>query len=103
MTPEVSMPSRLLEAFVTLFGTLFSLYFRVWKVSDPNSDAHVGIGAFNFVRSEAYRECGMHQPIAMRPDDDVKLGKIIKQHGFAQELVVGSDQIRVPWLSLILI
>ena len=99
MTPEVSMPSRLLEAFVTVFGTLFSLYFRVWKVSDPNSDAHVGIGAFNLVRSEAYRECGMHQPIAMRPDDDVKLGKIIKQHGFAQELVVGSDQIRVPWYA----
>ena len=41
----------------------------------------------------------MHQLIAMRPDDDVKLGKIIKQHGFAQELVVGSDQIRVPWYA----
>lgn len=99
MTPEVSMPSRLLEAFVTLFGTLFSLYFRVWKVADPNSDAHVGIGAFNLVRSEAYRQCGMHQAIAMRPDDDVKLGKIIKQHGFSQELVVGSDQILVPWYA----
>ena len=99
MTPEVAMPSRLLEAFVTLFGTLFSLYFRVWKVSDPNSDAHVGIGAFNLVRSQAYRQCGMHQSIAMRPDDDVKLGKIIKQHGFSQELVVGSDQILVPWYA----
>ncbi|MFP6603165.1 MAG: glycosyltransferase [Pirellulaceae bacterium] len=99
MTPEVAMPSRLLEAFVTLFGTLFSLYFRVWKVSDPNSDAHVGIGAFNLVRSEAYRQCGMHQAIAMRPDDDVKLGKIIKQHGFSQELVVGSGQILVPWYA----
>ena len=99
MTPEVSMPSRLLEAFVTLFGTLFSLYFRVWKVSNPNSDAHVGIGASNLVRREAYRQCGMHQAIAMRPDDDVKLGKIIKQHGFSQELVVGSDQISVPWYA----
>ena len=99
MIPKVSMPNRLLEAFVTLFGTLFSLYFRVWKVSDPNSDAHIGIGAFNLVRSEAYRQCGMHQSIAMRPDDDVKLGKIIKQHGFSQDLVVGSDQIRVPWYA----
>jgi glycosyltransferase involved in cell wall biosynthesis len=99
ITPQVAMPTRLLEAFVTVFTSLFLLYFRAWKVSDPTSDAHVGIGAFNLLRRDGYQECGMHQSIAMRPDDDVKLGKIIKQHGLSQALVVGSDHVYVRWYA----
>lgn len=97
VTPDAEMPSPILEAFVTLFINLFAIYTRPWKVSDPSSSAHCGIGAFNLVRRDVYQAVGTHQAIAMRPDDDVKLGKIIKAAGYRQRVAWGARMIRVPW------
>ena len=35
----------------------------------------------------------------MRPDDDIKLGKLIKRAGYRQELVFGKGLIHVEWYS----
>jgi hypothetical protein len=70
---------------------------RPWKARDPESAGHVGIGAFNLVRADVYRAVGGHEPIAMRPDDDLKLGKLIKKNGYRQDLVNGAELIDVPW------
>jgi hypothetical protein len=35
----------------------------------------------------------------MRPDDDMKLGKIVKKGGFRQEAVYGRDFITVEWYA----
>lgn len=97
VSPDPVMPNWMLQSFVTLFVNLFGLYTRPWKVADPRSSAFVGIGAFNLVRREAYRQAGTHRRIAMRPDDDVKLGKIIKLEGYRQQFLWGTDMIQVPW------
>ena len=97
MTPILHMPSTLLEAFVVTFTIFFSAYFRPWKVRDPNSNAHVGIGAFNLIRSSTYRDIGTHEAIRMRPDDDVKLGKLVKLNGKKQDVVNGRGLLRVRW------
>ena len=99
LAPRAEVPTMLLQAFVVFFTNMFVLYTRPWKVSDPNSPAFVGIGAFNLVRCAAYKESGTHQVIAMRPDDDVKLGKIIKQRGLHQEMLNGADLVTVPWYA----
>jgi hypothetical protein len=70
---------------------------RPWKVRDPKSSAHIGVGAFNLLRAAAYRSMGGHQPLAMRPDDDIKLGKLVKQCGFRQEVLNGVGLLEVPW------
>ncbi len=98
-SPDCEMPSLILQAFVVLFVNLFALYTRPWKVSDPKSAAFIGIGAFNLVGREVYDAVGTHQTIAMRPDDDIKLGKIIKQHGYRQQILAGAGMIRVPWYA----
>lgn len=95
--PRVEMPGVLLQAFGVMFTIVFSLFTRPWKVTDPRSPAHVGVGAFNLVRADAYRRMGTHQAIAMRPDDDLKLGKLVKKHGLRQEFVIGAEQISVEW------
>lgn len=95
--PRVEMPSLALRVFVVLFTLFFSIAFRPWKARDPRSSAHIGVGAFNMVRTEAYRAAGGHRPIAMRPDDDLKLGKLMKKHGFRQDFVVGTEMLRVEW------
>ncbi|HEY0018910.1 MAG TPA: glycosyltransferase family 2 protein [Longimicrobium sp.] len=95
--PRLVMPGLLLQTFGVVFGIMFSLFTRPWKVRDPRSRAHVGIGAFNLVRADTYRRIGTHRAIAMRPDDDVKLGKLVKKNGGAQECVVAAEQISVEW------
>ena len=96
-TPDTHMPSWVLRAFVVTFVIYFSIFVRVWAIRNPRSTAHVGIGAFNLVRAEVYRAIGGHKTIAMRPDDDLKLGKIVKLNGYRQDLVHGIGMISVEW------
>lgn len=97
VAPRVIMPGALLQAFGVVFTIMFSFFTRPWKVRDPRSKAYVGIGAFNLVRADTYRRIGTHRAIAMRPDDDVKLGKLVKKNGGAQEFVIGAEMISVEW------
>ena len=97
--PDVRVPGLALNAFVTAFGVFFLLYSRPWKARDPNSRHHLGVGAFNLIRSAVYRAIGTHRAIAMRPDDDLKLGKLVKKRGFRQDVVNGKDFIMVEWYS----
>jgi len=95
--PMTHMPGWLLQAMVATFCYLFSLFARPWDASDAQSKAHIGIGAFNLVRTEVFRKVGGMQPVAMRPDDDLKLGKLIKLSGYRQEFASGRDMISVEW------
>ncbi len=97
ITPEVRMPGVLMELFVGAFTIFFSLYARPWKAKDPKSKRFIGIGGFNLVRKSEYRAVGTHQAIAMRPDDDMKLGKLIKFGGYRQEVLFGRDMLQVEW------
>lgn len=97
--PEIRMPGALLGIMTTAFGILFSLYARPWKAKDPKSKRFVGVGAFNLVSARAYREAGTHEAIAMRPDDDIKLGKLLKKQGYRQEMMFGDGMMHVEWYS----
>ena len=70
--------------------------FQPWKVATSNSH-YFGIGAFNFVRREAYLKSGGHAAIAMAVLDDIELGKIIKQNGFKQAALLGLGSVSVEW------
>ncbi len=97
--PCIRMPSWFLEAFVVTFGVYFTAFLRPWKAKDPKSRCHVGIGAFNLIRVEVYDQIGRHEAIAMRPDDDLKLGKLVKKNGFRQELLYSGEIMHVPWYN----
>ena len=97
--PSITMPSLLLESFIGMFASAFVSYFKPWKAPDPDSKAYVGVGAFNLVSAEAYREAGMHEPIRMRPDDDVQLGKLMKKAGHRLEMINAAGAISVEWYS----
>lgn len=98
-TPAMRMPSVLLGMFGVVFIMVFSLFARPWKARDQQSPFHIGIGAFNLVRAEAYRQVGGHQPIALRPDDDMKLGKLLKHSGYQQDVVYAPDYLAVEWYA----
>jgi cellulose synthase/poly-beta-1,6-N-acetylglucosamine synthase-like glycosyltransferase len=98
-TPDVVVSSWWLQAFCMTFAMFFTLFVKPWKVRDPRSPAHVGIGAFNLVRAAVYREIGGHGPIALRPDDDIKLGKLVKRAHRRQDMLQGTAMIRVEWYT----
>lgn len=97
VTPRITMPGTFLSMFGLSFVLFFSIYARPWKARDPKSRCHIGIGAFNLVRAEAYRAVGGHETIRLRPDDDMKLGKILKKGGNACDVAYGPDFLGVEW------
>jgi glycosyltransferase involved in cell wall biosynthesis len=97
VSPGSIMKGTLLQMFAVAFIFFFGLYTKPWKVRDPKSKKHIGIGAFNMVRRDAYEKAGTHKKIALRPDDDIKLGKIIKDNGLRQEVLFGKEMISVEW------
>lgn len=101
-TPSMQMPTPLLGMFGVSFMISFSLFFRPWKAKDPASSCHIGIGAFNMVRAEVYRQVGGHEAIRLRPDDDIKLGKIIKNSGFRQDVAYAPEFLSVEWYASII-
>src|SRR5437016_4115309 len=74
--PEFRLPGALLQAFATAFASWGAAMLRPWKIRDPKSWRFGGVGAFNLVRTRAYAKAGGHTAIRLRPDDDLKLGKI---------------------------
>jgi hypothetical protein len=97
VAPQIVLPGRWLQQFVLYFGLMFALYLRPWAASNPRRAAHVGVGPFNLVRAAAYRRAGGHAPIRLRPDDDVKLGKLLKRSGARQAFAAGQGLVTLPW------
>jgi len=82
---------------IAFFQTLFTFGHRPWKVADPKAKDHIGVGAFNLVRRSAYETVGSYRALRMEVVDDMKLGKVIKNAGFAQRNVFGEDLISIRW------
>jgi glycosyltransferase involved in cell wall biosynthesis len=82
---------------IAFFQTLFMFGHRPWKVADPSTDDHMGVGAFNLVRRNVYDAVGTYAALRMEVVDDMKLGKVVKKAGFAQRNVFGGDLISIRW------
>jgi glycosyltransferase involved in cell wall biosynthesis len=100
--PEMESASPFLELVVTYFTLGFFLLFKPWLVHDPSRPEHIGVGAFNLVRASLYRAFGGHARIALRPDDDIKLGRLVKLNGGRQMIAGGFGLIRVRWYSSVM-
>jgi glycosyltransferase involved in cell wall biosynthesis len=82
---------------IAFFQTMFMFGHRPWKVADPSTDDHMGVGAFNLVRRRVYDAVGTYEALRMEVLDDMKLGKVVKSAGFAQRNVFGGDLISIRW------
>src|SRR6266446_3544187 len=83
---------------IAFFGMGFQLAADLHAVSNPNSRAYVGVGAFQMLKRGAYEACGTHRRLAMEVVDDMKLGKLVKQGGFRS----GVGMVALQIVSLLL-
>jgi len=82
---------------IAFFQTLFLFGHRPWRVADPSTDDHMGVGAFNLIRRSVYEKVGTYAALRMEVVDDMKLGKVVKNAGFRQRNVLGGDLISIRW------
>lgn len=97
VTPGIEHRHLLNQIALGGFHFVGGLFAQPWRCANPKSRRFVGIGAFNLVRRAAYLAAGSHERIPLRPDDDMRLGQLLKQSGASQHLLVGRDMISVEW------
>ena len=97
MFPQIIMKTPGERMMIAFFQTLFVFGHRPWKVADPSTEDHMGVGAFNLVRRKVYESVGTYERLRMEVLDDMKLGKVVKEAGYAQRNVFGEDLISLYW------
>jgi glycosyltransferase involved in cell wall biosynthesis len=95
--PQMIMKSPGEYMMIAFFQTMFTFGHRPWKVADPTTKDHMGVGAFNLVRRSVYDAVGTYEALRMEVVDDMKLGKVVKNGGFRQRNVFGDDLISLRW------
>ncbi len=85
------------KMMIAFFQTLFVFGHRPWKVADPKTKDHIGVGAFNLIRRSVYDALGTYQALSFDVLDDMKLGKVVKNAGYAQRNVFGEDLVSIRW------
>lgn len=97
LAPEIVSRGVALRSFVAVFTLVFEVTQRPWRASDPRSSVAIGVGAFNLMRREAYLAAGTHRAIRARPDDDMRLGRLVKDAGYRQAVAYGTGSVSVEW------
>ncbi len=95
--PHVIMKRPGEKMMLSFFQVLFAFGHRPWKVANPKTKDHMGVGAFNLVRRSTYEAIGTYERLRFEVVDDMKLGKVIKNAGFRQRVVFGDNLIEIRW------
>lgn len=87
----------------TFWGKVVLLAFqltaqrRVFAVNRDRAGAFVGVGAFNLVRTDAYRAIGGHAPLRLEVVDDVWLGFLLRRAGHRTRVWFAGDDFTIDW------
>ncbi|HEY7099504.1 MAG TPA: glycosyltransferase family 2 protein [Terriglobales bacterium] len=95
--PSIILRTAGEKLMIAFFQTLFIFGHRPWRVADPDSNDHMGVGAFNLIRRSVYEAIGTYKSLRFEVLDDMKLGKVVKNAGYRQRNVFGDDLISLRW------
>jgi glycosyltransferase involved in cell wall biosynthesis len=86
---------------ISLLGNYIAyvMAMKPWRIRYSWSKKSLGHGSFNLIKKSSYEACGGHQAIALECLDDLKLGQLIKRHGFMQDTANGQDYIEREWYA----
>jgi glycosyltransferase involved in cell wall biosynthesis len=89
------------EAAILGFFQIFILWgARPWRLANPKAKRDAfGVGAFNLLRREAYKQIGGFEALRMEIIEDVGLGRRIKRAGLAQRVAFGRGLVSLHWAS----
>lgn len=99
----VVFPTLILKGFgermmIAFFQGVSALFSRFWRIPVEGAKESLGVGAFNLIRAEVYREIGGFESLRMEVLEDLRLGFEVKRRGFRQRVAFGRDLVRVRWV-----
>jgi glycosyltransferase involved in cell wall biosynthesis len=95
MSPGTVIESLGARAWHLLFLISLANWFSGVNRDRPKS--YLGVGAFNLVRAEAYRQCGGYEALRLTIVDDVKLGLLLRRAGKRTRAYLGVDDVECHW------
>lgn len=86
---------------ISLLGNYIAyvMALKPWRIRYSWSKKSLGHGSFNLIKKSSYEHCGGHRAIALECLDDLRLGQLIKKHGFKQDTANGQDYIEREWYA----
>lgn len=97
LLPKLRSGSFWQECALDAFGISFFSTLEVHRLTDPESDAYVGVGAFNLVRREALDRSEGFEWLRLEVGDDVGLGYLIRRARGRAGLWLASRELSVLW------
>jgi glycosyltransferase involved in cell wall biosynthesis len=78
---------------------MFLLSLANWfsGVNRDRPKSYLGMGAFNLVRTAAYRQCGGYEALRLTVVDDVKLGLLLRRAGKRTRAFMAGDDVECHW------
>lgn len=99
--PEFLPSGFLLDVVISTLSRLLCMGGRVWAVGDPESNAAVGVGSFNLVRSSALEASPGLEWLKLEVVDDASMGQMLKASGASQLLANGHGYVAVKFYTSI--
>ncbi len=97
LAPEFHPVGILIDCLLTGFVRLICLGMRIWNVSDRRKSAFVGVGAFNLVRRESFKQTKGFPWLRMEVADDLGVGLLMQDAGKSTEILLGNDCVGLHW------
>lgn len=95
--PRVGIETAGAQMMLAFFQLLFVFGHRPWKVADPAAKDSIGFGPFNLIRRSSYEKLGTWKALALEVVEDMKLGELVKQQGFASRCAFGHSLVTHHW------
>ena len=99
LSTRIAVSGPILRSCIVVFATTVNLFLPPWKVRDPQSSVYFGVGPFNMFLARSYHAIGGHRSVALRPDEDAQIAKLVKRRGMRSELVRGEALVDFEWYS----
>ncbi len=97
MLPHLISHAFLLEVAIDASGMAFFFSARPHLVEDAQSDAFMGVGAFNLVKAQALRAAGGFEWLGLEIADDVGVGLMLKRFQAKSRMLLAPRQVAVEW------
>ena len=97
LLPRMIPGSFIENSVVSFFGLSVAIGLQSHLITTSWPFAYAGVGAFNLINADLYRRFEGHQRIAMDVLDDIKLGKLAKQHGGRQDFLGAPELLSIRW------
>ncbi|MEP3478538.1 MAG: glycosyltransferase family 2 protein [Fuerstiella sp.] len=97
LLPQMLPGSAMENSVVAFFGLTVAIGQQVHLMPTRWPLSYAGVGAFNMVTLPMYESIDGHTRIAMDVLDDIKLGKLVRQHSGKQDLLAAPKLLSLRW------